>query len=186
MNRRTRDTLISWTGLVIAIALLSLGGLLVWSSSFITSQVHDQLASQKIFFPPQGSEAIQGRQFAKVRQYAGEQLTTGAQAEVYANDFIAVHLSEVAGGKTYAEVSAASQAAPDDEALKAQADTLFRGTTLRGLLLNAFAFSEVARMAGIGAVVSFVAAGVLLILVALGFVHARRVSPGAGKDPGTR
>lgn len=176
MNRRMLDMAISTAGLIVAVVLLALGILLLWGSVFVNDQVHDQLASQKIFFPPQGSEAIQGPQFADVRQYAGQQLTTGAQAQVYANDFIAVHLAEVAGGKTYAEVSSAAQADPDNTTLKAQADTLFRGTTLQGLLLNAYAFSEVATIAGIAAWVSFGAASVLLLLTALGFVHARRAT----------
>ena len=41
-----------------------------------------------------------------MRQYAGQQLTTGAQAETYADHFIAVHLKEIGGGKTYAQLSA--------------------------------------------------------------------------------
>jgi len=44
--------------------------------------------------------------------YAGQQLTTGEQAQVYANNFIGVHLKEVAGGKTYAQVSAEAMATP--------------------------------------------------------------------------
>ncbi len=176
MNRRTLDMTASSAGLIVAVVLLALGGLLLWGNVFVNNQVHDQLAAQKIFFPPQGSESIKGPQFADVRQYAGEQLTTGAQAQVYANHFIAIHLSEVAGGKTYAEVSSAAQADPGNATLKAQADTLFRGTTLRGMLLNAYAFSEVATIAGIAAWVSFGAAALLLLLSVLGFVHARRAA----------
>lgn len=175
MHRNTLDLLVSWAAVVIAVVLLALGGLLLWGNTFVNNQVRDQLAAQKIFFPAKGSPAISGPQFTAVRHYAGQQLTTGAQAQVYANHFIGVHLSEVAGGKTYAEVSAASQADPANVALKGQADTLFRGTTLRGLLLNAYAFSKVAQIAGISAVVSFVGAGVLIVFAALGFVHARRV-----------
>jgi hypothetical protein len=179
MDRRRIDIMISTAGLIVAVVLLALGGLLVWGNTFINDQVHDQLAAQKIFFPPPGSEAIQGPEFANVRQYAGEQLTTGPQAKVYANDFIGVHLTAVAGGRTYSEVSSASQADPGNETLKAQADTLFRGTTLQGLLLNAYAFSEMAQIAGFAALVSFIAAGVLLLLVALGFAHARKARAAA-------
>ncbi len=175
MQRRTLDLLVSWAGLVVVVVLVALGGLLVWGNTFVSGQVKDQLAAQKIFFPPKGSPAIQGPRFAAVRQYAGQQLLTGAQAETYADHFIAVHLSEVAGGKTYARVSAESLANPNNATLKAEADTLFRGTTLRGLLLNAFAFSRVATIAGIAAVVSFVGAAVLLVFVVMGFAHARRV-----------
>ena len=140
MNRRIIDLLLSWTGLVVAVVLLVAGGLLLYGSSFVKDQVHDQLATQKIFFPLANSDAVKGPQFAAMRQYGGQQFLTGPQAETYANHFIAVHLSEVAGGKTYSQVSAAALADPKNAALKEQVQTLFQGTTLRGLLLNAYAF----------------------------------------------
>ncbi len=175
MNRKVVDYLVSSAGLIVAIVLLAVGGLALWGHNFINTQVHDQLASQKIFFPPKGSPATAGAQFAAMRQYAGQQLTTGPQAQTYANHFIAVHLSEVAGGKTYAQVSAASLADPTNATLKGQVQTLFQGTTLRGLLLNAYAFGKVAQIAGIAAIVSFVGGGILLVLSILGFVHGRQV-----------
>ncbi len=175
MDRRFVDYFVSWTGLVVAVVLLAAGGLLVWGHVYIDGQVHNQLASQKIFFPPKGSPAIAGPQFVAMQKYAGQQLTTGAQAQTYANHFIAVHLSEVAGGKTYAQVSSAALADPTNTALKTQEATLFQGTTLRGLLLNAYAFGTVATIIGIAAIVSFVGGAILLVLAGLGFVHARRV-----------
>jgi hypothetical protein len=175
MNRKVIDYLLSSAGLVIAIVLLAVGGLMVWGHVFIDNQIHSQLASQKIFFPPKGNPAIAGPQFAAMQKYAGQELTTGAQAQVYANHFIAVHLSEVAGGKTYAQVSTAALADPKNLTLQGQKTTLFQGTTLRGLLLNAYAFGTVATIAGIGAIVSFVGAAILLVLSGLGFVHAQRV-----------
>ena len=178
MTRRTIDLLLSWTGLVVAIVLLVAGGLLVYGSTFVTNQVHDQLAEQKIFFPPADSPAVKGPEFAAMRQYGGEQLTTGPQAETYANHFIAVHLQEAAGGKTYAEVSAAALADPENATLQEQAQTLFRGTALRGLLLNAYAFWTIGRIAAVGAVVSFIGAGALLVLSVIGFVRASRARAG--------
>ena len=175
MSRKTIDRVVSSAGLLIAVVLLAAGGLMVWGHVYIDHQVHNQLAAQKIFFPPKGSPATAGAQFAAMRKYAGQQLTTGAQAETYANHFIAVHLSEVAGGKTYAQVSAAAMAAPTNTTLKTEEATIFQGTTLRGLLLNAYAFGTIATIAGIGAIVSFVGAAILLVLSGLGFVHARRV-----------
>jgi hypothetical protein len=175
MNRKVIDYLLSSAGLVIAIVLLAVGGLMVWGHVFIDNQIHSQLASQKIFFPPKGSPAIAGPQFAAMQKYAGQELTTGAQAQTYANHFIAVHLSEVAGGKTYAQVSTAALADPKNLTLQGQKTTLFQGTTLRGLLLNAYAFGTIATIAGIGAIVSFVGAAILLVLSGLGFVHAQRV-----------
>jgi hypothetical protein len=180
MNRKVVDYLVSSAGLVIAVVLLAVGGLMVWGHVYIDHQVHNQLASQKIFFPPKGNKAIAGPQFVAMQKYAGQQLTTGAQAQTYANHFIAVHLSEVAGGKTYSEVSTAAMAAPTNATLQGQKTTLFQGTTLRGLLLNAYAFGTMATIAGIGAIVSFVGAAILLVLSVLGFVHARRVGEGTG------
>jgi hypothetical protein len=176
MDRRFVDYFVSWTGLIVAIVLLAAGGLMVWGHVYINNQVHNQLASQKIFFPPKGSPAIAGPQFVAMQKYAGQQLTTGAQAQTYANHFIAVHLSEVAGGKTYAQVSTAALADPKNVALQTQKTTLFQGTTLRGLLLNAYAFGTVSTIIGIAAIVSFVGGAILLVLSILGFVHARRVS----------
>ncbi len=161
--------------LLVAIVLLATGGLLVWGHSFVNSQVHNQLAAQKIFFPPKGSPAIKGPQFAAMQQYAGQQLVTGPQAATYANHFIAVHLSEVAGGKTYSQVSSEALANPNDATLQGQVATLFKGTTLRGLLLNAYAFSKLGQIAGIASYVLFGGAGILLVLAGLGFVHAQQV-----------
>ncbi len=178
MSRKAVDYLVSSAGLIVAIVLLATGGLMLWGHNFINTQVKNQLSSQKIFFPPKGSPAIKGPQFVAMQKYAGQQLTTGAQAETYANHFIAVHLSEVAGGKTYAQVSSAALADPTNATLQGQKTTLFQGTTLRGLLLNAFAFGKVAQIAGIGAIVSFVGAAILLVLSILGFVHAASVGRG--------
>ncbi len=176
MRRRTFDTMVAIGGLLIAFVLVIAGGLLTWSSVYINGQVHDQLAAQKIFFPPAGSDAIKGPEFTAMQQYAGQQLTTGAQAEVYANHFIAVHLNEVAGGKTYAEVSSAAQADPTNTTLQGQANTLFKGNALRGLLLNAYAFGTMGTIAGIAAIFAFAGAAILLILSILGLVHARKTA----------
>jgi len=176
MRRRTFDTMVAIGGLLIAFVLVIAGGLLTWSSVYINGQVHDQLAAQKIFFPPAGSDAIKGPEFAAMQQYAGQQLTTGAQAEVYANHFIAVHLTEVAGGKTYAEVSSAALADPTNATLQGQANTLFKGNALRGLLLNAYAFGTMGTIAGIAAIFAFAGAAILLILSILGLVHARKTA----------
>ena len=174
MNRRIIDLLLSWTGIVVAIVLLVAGGLLLYGGSFVKNQVHDQLAAQKIFFPPANSAAVKGPQFAQMRQYGGQQLTTGPQAQTYANHFIAVHLSEVAGGKTYSQVSAEALANPSNTTLQTQTETLFRGTTLRGLLLNAYAFWTVGVIAQYAAVVTIVGGVVLVVLAAFGFARARR------------
>ena len=105
MRRKSFDRLISVIGLLLTAILIVAGGLLTWAHNFVGDQVHDQLAAQQIYFPPKGSDATKGDEFAPMRQYAGQQLTTGPQAKAYANHFIKVHLSEAAKGQTYSEVS---------------------------------------------------------------------------------
>ncbi len=149
--------------LVLVLAFCS--GFLFYESSFVSGQIHDQLAAQRIYFPAADSPAIKAlptSDAAAMRQYAGQQLTTGAQAETYADHFIAVHLKEIAGGKTYAQVSAEAQANPTNPALAAETNTLFRGETLRGLLLNAYGWAQVAAIALYAAIALAVAALVML------------------------
>ncbi len=183
MRRRTFDALATTVGLVLAVILLAAGGLMMWGHSFVDSQVHNQLAAQKIVFPANGSPAIKAPEFAAMHQYAGQLMTNGAQAEVYADHFIANHLTEIAGGQTYAQLSAKALAQPNNAKLAGQVEAMFKGTTLRGLLLNAYAFWKMGELAFWGAIVSFIGAGLLLILSALGYAHLRRVSPTAEVFP---
>lgn len=177
MRRKTFDALVTTVGLVLAVVLLAAGGLMLWGSSFVNSQVHNQLAAQKIVFPPNGSPAIKAPEFAAMHQYAGQLMTTGAQAEVYADHFIANHLTEIAGGQTYAQLSGKALTQPKNLKLAGQVDAMFKGTALRGMLLNAYAFGKMGQLALYGAIVSFAGAALLLILSALGYAHLRRVSP---------
>lgn len=179
MPRRTFDVILTAVGGVLTLILLVAGGLLLWGYNFANDSVHDELTAQQIYFPPAGSPALAPSDIGPyLSQYAGQQLVDGAQAKTYADHFIAVHLNEVADGKTYAQVSTASQANPNDAKLKAQADTLFRGETLRGLLLNAYAFWQLAQIALWAAITSFIGAAILLVLTVLGLWHLRRVRPG--------
>jgi hypothetical protein len=176
MRRKVFDTLLTTGGLVVTVVLLVAGGLLMWGHSFANSNVHQQLSEQQIFFPAKGSPALAPAAIGPyLNKYAGQQLLTGPQAKAYADHFIAVHLSEVAGGKTYSQVSTAAQADPTNATLKAQQTTLFQGTTLRGLLLEAYAFSVMGQLALIASVSSFVLAGIMLVLALLGFWHLRKV-----------
>jgi hypothetical protein len=175
MRRRTFDLILTGTGLVLTLVLLVAGALLTWGYDFANSSVHDQLAAQQIYFPQAGSDALKSPEIGPyLNKYAGQQLVTGEQAKAYADHFIAVHLDEVADGKTYAQVSAAAQADPTNTKLQAQANTLFKGETLRGLLLNAYAFGKIAQIALYAAIASFIAAGLMLVLTVLGFLHLRR------------
>jgi hypothetical protein len=172
--RRMIDTVLTAGGLLMVLVLLVAGGLLVWAHNFVDNEIHNQLAAEQIFFPAANSPAVAGPEFAAMRQYGGQQLTTGAQAEVYADHFIAVHLKESGGGKTYAQLSTAAQADPTNTALAAKVNTAFKGETLRGLLLNAYAFGTMATIALFAAIAAFIAAGLMLVLSALGVLHIRR------------
>ena len=190
MKRRTFDILMAVGGLFLAVTLAVAGGLALWGHDFIGSDVHNQLAAQKIYFPPASAFAhakvgteITPSMIPSVSQYAGQQLTTGAQAEAYADHFIAVHLVEIGGGKTYAQLSAEAIAQPTNFKLAGQVATVFKGETLRGLLLNAYAFGTMGTIAGIAAIAAFIAAAVMLLLSGLGLIHARRTAPDADLLP---
>ena len=183
MSRKVFDILASVGGIAIVVALVVAGGLLTWGHSFVNSNVHNQLSQQQIYFPPKAAFAhpkagteITPSMIPSVSQFAGQQLLTGEQAKVYANDFIAVHLSEMPYGGVYSKVSAAALANPKNAQLAQVKQTVFTGTTLRGLLLEAYAFSTVGVIMLWGAIVSFILAGVVAVLVGLGFWHARRTS----------
>ena len=179
-KRKTIDKILTSLGVVATIALLAIGGLAWWAHSFTTSNVHNELAAQKIYFPDKGSPAITAlpsADQAKVNAYAGQQVLDGRQAKVFANNYIAVHLSEVAGGQTYAEVSAQAVKDPTNVKLQGQANTLFKGETLRGLLLgDAYAFWTIGYIAQIAAFVCFAAGGIMAILVFMGLGHLAIIS----------
>jgi hypothetical protein len=178
MRRRTFDIILTAVGGVLTVGLLVAGLLLVWGYSFANGNVHDQLAAQKIFFPAKGSEALAPAEIGKyLNKYAGQQLTSGAQAEAYADHFIAVHLKSIGAGKTYSQMSAEAQANPNDAALQGKVQTLFRGETLRGMLLNAYAFWKLGQIALYSAIIAFIGTAIMLALTALGFMHLRRVPP---------
>jgi hypothetical protein len=187
MKRKTFDALFASFGVAVAVLLIVAGGLLTWGHSFVTHQVRSQLAAEKIFFPPKGSEALASPAIGPyLNKYAGQQMLTGQQAEAWADHFIAVHLQEIGGGKTYAQLSTEAQAQPNNAKLAAQVATVFKGETLRGLLLNAYAFGKMGTLAGIGAIVAFAGAALMLLLSGLGLLHRRNtpvdqvILPGLG------
>ena len=185
MERKLFDVLASLVGVGVVVVLVVAGALLMWGYSFANSNVHNQLAEQQITFPPAAAFAhpvagteITPSMIGTVSKYAGQPLTTGTQAQVYADDFIAVHLAEIGGGKTYAQLSSAAMALPKGSAAytaaEAKVQTVFQGTTLRGLLLEAYAFGTFATIALVAGISAFVLAGLMAILVVFGFWHARR------------
>lgn len=182
--RSAFDKLISWTGVAIAGLLIVAGGLLTWANGFIGDQVHDQLVMQDITMPAGDALASLPKADAEaLKPYAGSKLDTGAEAKAFADHYILAHMNAASHGRTYEQVSGeftamtdAQKASPAGQELGALRQTLFMGNTLRGLLLNGYAFGTMGTIAGIGAIVSFGAGGVVLLLVGLGFRHARKAA----------
>ena len=180
--RSTFDKLISWTGIALVAVLLAAGGLLTWANVFVGDQVHDQLVMQDITMPAGNAlGSVPEADAAALKQYAGSGLDTGPEAKAYADHYILAHMNAASDGRTYEEVSGEfislsddAKASEEGQALAGLRQTLFMGNTLRGLLLYGYAFATIGTIAGIAAIVSFVGAGILLVLVALGFRHARR------------
>jgi hypothetical protein len=180
MRRKTFDALMTTGGLVLAAVLLVAGVLGLWAHNFIDNQVKTQLVAQKIVFPAAGSAGISSPLIKPyLTKYAGEEMTNGAQAEAFADHYIAVHLLTIGGGKTYSQLSAQAQADPTNTKLAATVETMFKGETLRGLLLNGYAFWKMGQYALLAAIVAFVGAGLLLLLSVFGFLHLRRTDPTA-------
>jgi hypothetical protein len=193
LKRRTIDSILIASGAVLAVCLVVAGALLQWGANFSDDYVYDELSSQNITFPPAAALEEEGR--TDLLGFAGAQVDSGEEAEAYAS-FIDGHLQNIAGGMTYAdlgtperEATAAVEAAIADGAdeatvaeLQAEADklsgqrnSLFKGETLRGLLLSAFAWSTVGTIAGYAAIAAFAAGGVMLVLVLLGLRHHHKV-----------
>ena len=178
MQRRKFDQIVTSIGAMLTIVFIAAGALLSWGANFATNTVHDQLAAQQIYFPPAGSDALKPAEIGPhLNKYAGQQLTTGKQAEAYADHFIAVHIKEIAGGKTYAQVSGEAMKDPSNAQLQGQVAALFKGETLRGLLLNAYAFSIFGDIARYASWAAYAAAAVMLLLVLLGWRHSSKVDP---------
>jgi hypothetical protein len=192
MKRRTLDILFSVGGLLLAGLLLAAGIVLTSNANFANTYVRDQLSAQNITFKTADTLTAEERAKPCLVEFAGQKLTTGKQAECYANDFIGLHLASTAGGKTYSELGVpqtqlrtelaeATKAGNGEQAaalqkqlteVTAQRETVFKGETLRGLLLTSFGFSEFGRKAEQAALVVFFAAALMLLLALAGLVHA--------------
>ena len=192
--RSAFDKLISWAGIGLVAVLLVAGGLLTWANTYIDDQVHDQLVMQDITMPEgEALASLPKADAAALKEFAGSPMDTGPEARAYADHYILVHMNEASDGRSYSEVSGefvqlsdADKATPEGQALGQLRQTLFMGSTLRGLLLYGAAFATMGTIAGIGAIVAFVAGGALLVLVGLGFWHARRAEQTAERAVPTR
>jgi hypothetical protein len=174
MRRKKFDAMVSLVGLGLSIFLFVAAGLLNWGYSFADNTVKSQLSAQNIYFPEKGSPGFDAETFPDLQQYGGMQMTTGKQAQMYADYYIAEHLNKTAGGKTYSEVSSLSRANPTDAALAGQVQTLFRGESLRGTLLTAFAFWQLGQIAKLSSYAALLAGVLMLFMTILGYRHLRR------------
>jgi hypothetical protein len=180
MRRNSRFTL-AVAGFAAAVLLAVAGGLLLWGSAYVHNSVQNQLVAQQIYFPPQAAFAhakagteITPNMIPSVSQYAGEQLVTGQQAEAYADHFIAQHITDMAGGKTYSQLSALSIAQPNNAKLAGLVATVFKGETLRSMLLNAYGWWKVSQITYIASLAAFGLAGLTVLGSLLGLTLGRR------------
>jgi len=180
MNRKTWDRIVSASAAVIAVAMIVLGAFAIYGGNFGRENVQTRLEPQHIQFPP--LSAMTPEEKTSVGAFAGQQVTTGNQAEAFSR-YIAGHLEAVNDGATYSETSAAARAeglAPDVAAdLGAKADTLFKGETLRSMLLNAYGWWTVATIALFVGYAMVAMGFVLAGLAAFGFRHANRTRTAA-------
>ena len=176
-----RNHLAAVVGFALSAILLVSGGLLLWGSAYVHNTVQNQLAAQQIYFPPAAAFAhpkagteITPSMVPSVSQYAGQQLLTGQQAQSYADNFIAVHIANMTGGKTYAQLSTQAMAHPTDAKLAATVNTVFKGETLRSILLNAFGWWKVSQITYIASLVAFGLGGLALIASLFGLTLGRK------------
>jgi hypothetical protein len=162
VRRNSSRTLVAAASAAVAAVLLIAGSLLLWGSAYVHNTVQGQLAAQQITFPPASAFAhakagteITPSMIPSVSQYAGQQLLTGQQAEAYADHFIAVHITDMAGGKTYSQLSTESLAQPNNTQLAGLVSTVFKGETLRSMLLNAYGWWKVSQITYIISLVAF-------------------------------
>ncbi len=206
MSRRTFDFAFAGGGLALAVMLFVLGFVLNDQASFARSYVKDQLGQQKITFTAADKLTPADKEWKPgsscLVENAGKLMETGAQAECYANYFIAHHVetsainagypgetyatlgaiqssfrAEVAAAKTAGDTAATTAAQAKLDAVTALRGSAQTGETLRGLLLTSYGFSIFGEKAALAGTVCFVIAGLLALLAALGFVHAFRTSP---------
>lgn len=185
MRRKSFDALMSAGGFLLTVVLIVAGALAFWGYSYTNSTVKSQLSAQDITFPPKaafatakaGTEITPGM-IPYLEKYAGEKMTTGAQAEAYADHFIAIHLSEMPYHGVYSQVSAAAMAAKPGSTqateLKAVEQTVFQGTSLRGMLLNAYGWWKMGQIALWSSLAMWSLAAVMAVLSVLGLRHFRK------------
>lgn len=186
MKRITFDKIVTFVGFGLGVFLLIAAGLLNWGATFASGTVASQLEAQQITMPAENGDPIADKAtVAFFMENADKIMSTGKQAQMYADHYIAFHMSNM---PPYAAASTASRAAagalaadPANLELQAAAakasstvETVFKGETLRGMLLNAYAFGTLGDIAAIAAKVTFGGAIFMFLFVILGIRHIRR------------
>jgi hypothetical protein len=170
MDRSVIDRLLSWSGAVMALALIALGAAAIFGGSFARANVRDRLAPENISFPP--ISAMTPQEKTELGSFAGQKVDTGPEAEAFSR-YIGGHLKEVNNGATSAAARVEGIPAKQAADLGAKADLLFKGETLRSILLNAYGWWTVGQITFLAGIGMIVAGLVLIVLTALGFRHAR-------------
>jgi len=153
--------------------------------------VRDQLNEQRIMFPAAEYLSESEANVPCLVEFAGTSLDSGKKSECYANEYIGSHLKGIGGGETYAtlgtpqrelqaKVADAKKAndpnLPTLEAelakVSGQRDSMFKGETLRGLLLTTYGFSVLGEKAALAATIAFFAAAIVILASLAGFAHA--------------
>lgn len=195
MKRRTLDIAFSIGGLLVAGLLLVLGLVLTNQANFADDYVTEQLGEQKIEFTKAEFLSEEEAASACLVKYAGTALDSGKKAECYANEYIALHMRESATeagytDATYAtlggvqrglrtDLQAATDAGQPTDEIQANLDavtqlreTMFKGDTLRGLLLTTYGFSIFGERAALAATIVYIFAALMALLSIAGLVHA--------------
>jgi hypothetical protein len=190
VKRKNFDKIVTTVGFGITVFLFVAAALLNWGASFAQDSVKSQLENQNIAFP--AVEAMPAETKDQLAKWAGKSVTTGEMAKDYSDLYIWEHMkgaSIAALGKpaTYSEVSGmymglvrgGSTDAAQIAKLGELRQTLFMGNTLRGMLLEAYAFGTLGVIAGYGALAALVGGVIMLILSIAGLIHIRRTPDSA-------
>jgi hypothetical protein len=195
MKRRKLDLGMSISGVLVAVLAVSLGLVFQSNANFATNYVRDQLSEQQISFPTSEFLSEEEATVDCLIKYAGTELDNGKKSECYANEYIGSHLKNIGGGETYATLGtpqrelqakvADAKKANDPNLATLEADlakvsgqreTMFKGETLRGLLLTTYGFSVLGEKADLAARLSFFGAAIMILASIAGFAHALSTS----------
>jgi len=172
--------------LTLCVGAIVVGGVALWLGGFVQSNIRTELASQQITFTAADKLSDEEKKLPGIVENAGLPLTTGNQAQAYAG-LMGLHVKLAAEGAGYpgatyatlggiqrdlrAQLDAATKSGDKAAADKAQSDltavtnlrnTMLTGSTLRGTLLSAYGWDNVAS--------GITAAGAFILVLALVFL----------------